>query len=80
VPILRAQMQKHVMARYSLSEVIASILASKLASPDLSEAQVAAQFRASHGLGRCARAAAMRGGPAAPRGGAAMPLSLGFRV
>ena len=33
-------MQKHIMSRYSLSEVIASILASKLASPDLSEAQV----------------------------------------
>lgn len=40
VPILRAQMQKHVMSRYSLSEVIASILACKLASPDLSEAQL----------------------------------------
>eukprot|EP00802_Teleaulax_amphioxeia_P013766 Tamp_13820.p1 GENE.Tamp_13820~~Tamp_13820.p1 ORF type:complete len:260 (-),score=39.15 Tamp_13820:358-1137(-) len=40
VPMLRAQMQKHVLSRYSLSEIIASILASKICSPDLSEAQV----------------------------------------
>jgi len=33
-------MQKHIMSRYTLSEIIASILASKLANPDLSEAQL----------------------------------------
>jgi hypothetical protein len=40
VPMLRAQMQKHVLSRDSLSEVISSILASKISSSDLSEAQV----------------------------------------
>ena len=39
-PMLRAQMQKHVLSRYSLAEVVASILAAKLASSDLSEAQL----------------------------------------
>merc|ERR1719409_626733 len=33
-------MQKHVLSRYSLAEVVASILAAKLASSDLSEAQL----------------------------------------
>ena len=39
-PMLRAQMQKHVMSRFLLDEIISSILASKLASADLSEAQL----------------------------------------